>query len=94
MKLDLRIGTISQIWRFGDTSDKAQDSAGWRFIIDIKLQTRPTTGNDPTYDVIWNSWSNPFQCKHAGKKLKLLPPAYSIDRAISPLLFVNQATWS
>jgi len=22
MKLDLRIGTISQIWRFGDTSDE------------------------------------------------------------------------
>ena len=24
----------------------------------------------------------------------MLPPAYSIDRAISPLLFVNQTTWS
>ena len=39
---------------------KSQGSAGQRFIIDIKLQTRPTTGNDPTYDVIWNSWSNRF----------------------------------
>ena len=48
-------------------ADKAQDSAGQRFIIDIKLQTRPTTGNDPTYDVIWNSWSNPFKCKHAAR---------------------------